>query len=174
MIAGEAGVRLFAMGGVILFDGGWRFGVSGKDFPANELRENLRKPFGSSPPSERNPTISLRADSALPDGGFSIDVRKSGVKIRGGGEKGLLNGVYGFLEALGFRWAVPGTRGEVVPRSWNSQRGDRERQPLMRQSSSSRTTRVSANTMKVLSSSSVSGRTTACSWSGWGGTTLRQ
>ena len=54
---------------------------------------------------------------AIPSGeGFTIDSRGAELRIVGANGRGVLNGVYDYLESdLGVRWYMPGDMGEDVP-----------------------------------------------------------
>jgi len=47
--------------------------------------------------------------------GFTWRATAGRVEIKGDGPRGLLYGVYDFLESLGCRWVEPGSRGERLP-----------------------------------------------------------
>jgi len=87
-------------------------------YAAEELRDHLRKMTGASLPIQKSKAVPARAllisrpgqraevapPKPLPIETFHIRVDGQGVSIRGGGERGLLYGVYGLLERLGCRW----------------------------------------------------------------------
>jgi len=55
------------------------------------------------------------ADIAGKDCSFSIEQFKNALRITGKGRTGLLYGVYELLRMQGWRWFVPGSRGEIAP-----------------------------------------------------------
>jgi hypothetical protein len=91
-------------------------------FAALELRDLLMKVSGEIPELDRSDSraqddIILLSHSGGSGGGYSWRAGTSRVEIFGDGPKGLVNGVYSFLHAMGCRWLVPGQRGERVPSS---------------------------------------------------------
>jgi hypothetical protein len=58
----------------------------------------------------------IKNTESLGENGFAIQLMKNGIVISSSGEKGVLNGVYEFLEIIGCRWYFPGL-GEIVPTS---------------------------------------------------------
>ena len=97
----------------------------GMSVAADELREHIYEmsdaflPMGPKAPDDRNRII-LRVDEALTDElsreGFRLRTSGRDVLIEGGGDAGVLYGVYELLETLGVRWVLPGPLGDVIPR----------------------------------------------------------
>ena len=57
----------------------------------------------------------LEASSPIGDEGYQLKVTKDALFISAKSRNGLLNGVYGLLAALGYRWYMPGALGESIP-----------------------------------------------------------
>jgi hypothetical protein len=87
--------------------------AAGMEAPAPRVADAA----GSAPP-ETSPIVVLNAGDNGPErNGFTWRARERRVEIYGEGERGLCNGVYDFLAALGIRWPAPGQ--EILPRgSW--------------------------------------------------------
>src|SRR5215211_4830171 len=61
------------------------------------------------------PTLSLRVDDRLGAGdAFLLRSADDGLTIASGGPRGVLHGVYAYLESLGVRFPFPGAAHEVV------------------------------------------------------------
>jgi len=81
----------------------------------NFLRRITGLPFSpENGNTSSSPAIRLTHDVDGNDG-FGWRVMDDGVAIHGHSPRGLLYGVYDFLEALGCRWLGPGDRGQVLP-----------------------------------------------------------
>jgi hypothetical protein len=77
--------------------------ITGKDIPIQEVG------------TQGKYQIRLICHDADKDG-FSWEAAEDHIRISGDNERGLLFGVYSFLEALGVRWISPGAEGERVPK----------------------------------------------------------
>ena len=78
---------------------------------ADELRAHFQSGPGASTP------VSLRVQAgSVPLDGFDVAVTAERVSITGSSARGVLNGVYALLEALGYRWVQPGRNGtRLIP-----------------------------------------------------------
>ncbi len=89
------------------------------DLAVTELRAALEKITGVSPLVTARQREGLRSITLTHRGGetdgFRWQARPDLVTIDGDGPRGLLFGVYAFLEALGCRWVSPGPQGERLP-----------------------------------------------------------
>ncbi|GAB4475680.1 MAG: DUF4838 domain-containing protein [Anaerolineae bacterium] len=102
----------------------WRIAAAGPsdpvfDLAVTELRAALEKITGVSPLVTARQREGLRGIVLTHRGGatdgFRWQARADLVTIDGDGPRGLLFGVYAFLEALGCRWVSPGPQGERLP-----------------------------------------------------------
>src|SRR5262249_5231705 len=66
---------------------------------------------------EGGASLVLRVDERIGDGdAFLLRSGEEGLTIASGGSRGVLHGVYAYLESLGVRFPFPGAEHEVVPR----------------------------------------------------------
>lgn len=94
------------------------------NFAAEELSRYLTMMTGAEFPVSRGPAsgnngliiLRKRKASGNPrNDGYAIQTRKGNLYLLGDNDRGLLYGVYAFLESLGARWFEPGTAGEDIP-----------------------------------------------------------
>jgi hypothetical protein len=64
-------------------------------------------------PSEGSPLIVLNSDDRAGNVDYAWRAGLERIEIYGGSRKGLANGIYDFLDAVGFRWPAPGS--ETLP-----------------------------------------------------------
>lgn len=64
-------------------------------------------------PSEGSPLIVLNSEDRAGNADYAWRAGLERIEIYGGSRKGLANGIYDFLDALGFRWPAPGS--ETLP-----------------------------------------------------------